>query len=63
MLLGFVVSERGIEANPEKTSTMMDMGPIKKLKAYSRSRATSRLCYFIARLRLSESIAYCCTNS
>jgi hypothetical protein len=32
MLLGFVVSERGIEANPEKISTIMDMGPIKNLK-------------------------------
>jgi hypothetical protein len=32
MLLGFVVSERGIEANPEKISAIMDMGPIKNLK-------------------------------
>jgi hypothetical protein len=28
MLLGFVVSECGIEANPEKISANMDMGPI-----------------------------------
>jgi hypothetical protein len=26
MLLGFVVSERSIEANPEKISTIMGMG-------------------------------------
>jgi hypothetical protein len=26
MLLGFVVSERGIEVNPEKISAIMDMG-------------------------------------
>jgi hypothetical protein len=26
MLLGFVMSERGIEANPDKISTIMDMG-------------------------------------
>jgi hypothetical protein len=32
MLLGFVVSERGIVANPEKISAIMDMGPIKNLK-------------------------------
>jgi hypothetical protein len=32
MLIGFVVSERGIEANPEKISAIMDMGPIKNLK-------------------------------
>jgi hypothetical protein len=28
MLLGFIVSERGIEANPEKISTITKMGPI-----------------------------------
>jgi hypothetical protein len=28
MLLGFVVSECSIEANPEKISAIMDMGPI-----------------------------------
>ena len=27
-LLGFIVSERGIEANPEKISAIMKMGPI-----------------------------------
>jgi hypothetical protein len=32
MLLGFVVSEHGIEANPKKISAIMDMGPIKNLK-------------------------------
>jgi hypothetical protein len=26
-LLGFMVSERGIEANPEKIATIMKMGP------------------------------------
>jgi hypothetical protein len=31
MLLGFVVSECVIEANPEKISAIMDMGPIKNL--------------------------------
>jgi hypothetical protein len=32
MLLGFVVSERGIEANLEKISAIMYMGPIRNLK-------------------------------
>jgi hypothetical protein len=36
MLLGFVVSKRGIEANPEKISAIMDMGPIKNLKGVQR---------------------------
>jgi hypothetical protein len=35
-LLGFVMSERGIEANPEKISAIMDMGPIKNLKGVQR---------------------------
>jgi hypothetical protein len=30
--LGFIVSERGIEANPEKIATITSMGPIKDLK-------------------------------
>jgi hypothetical protein len=32
MLLGFIVSERGIEANPEKITTITRMGPIHDLK-------------------------------
>jgi hypothetical protein len=28
MLLGFIISERGIEANLEKISAIMNMGPI-----------------------------------
>jgi hypothetical protein len=27
MLLGFIVSEQGIEANPEKIAAITDMGP------------------------------------
>jgi hypothetical protein len=36
MLLGFVVSERGIEANPKKISAITNMGPIKNLKGVQR---------------------------
>jgi hypothetical protein len=36
MLLDFVVSERGIEANTEKISAITDMGPIQHLKGMQR---------------------------
>jgi hypothetical protein len=32
MLLGFIISERGIEANPKKISTITKMGLIRDLK-------------------------------
>jgi hypothetical protein len=32
MLLGFIVFERGIEANPEKIAAIINMGPIKRFK-------------------------------
>jgi hypothetical protein len=41
MLLGFVVSERDIEANPEKNSAIMDIGPIKNLKGVQRVMGSS----------------------
>ena len=36
MLLGFIVSEQGIEANPEKIAAITNMGPIKDLKGVQR---------------------------
>jgi hypothetical protein len=36
MLLGFIVFERGIEANSEKISTIMRMGPIQNIKGVQR---------------------------
>jgi hypothetical protein len=52
MLLVFVVSERGIEANPQKISAIMDMGPIKNLKGVQRvTGCLIALSCFIARLR------------
>jgi hypothetical protein len=52
MLLGFVVSERSIEANPEKISTIMDMRPIRNLKGVQRvTGCLAALSRFIARLR------------
>jgi hypothetical protein len=38
-----IVSECDVEANPEKISAIMDMGPIKNLKGVHVSRAASRL--------------------
>jgi hypothetical protein len=43
MLLGFIVSERGIEANPEKITAITNMGPIKDLKEYRGSWDALRL--------------------
>ena len=36
MLLGFIVSERGIEANPEKISAITKMAPIQNIKGVQR---------------------------
>jgi hypothetical protein len=36
MLLGFIISERGIEANPEKIAAITKMGPIRDLKGVQR---------------------------
>jgi hypothetical protein len=51
MLLGFIVSERGIEANPEKIATITNMGPIKDLKGVQRVMGClAALSHFISRL-------------
>jgi hypothetical protein len=51
MLLGFIVSERGIEANPEKIVAITNMGPIKDLKGVQRVMGClAALSRFIARL-------------
>jgi hypothetical protein len=36
MLLGFIISKLGIEANPEKISAILSMGPIQNLKGVQR---------------------------
>jgi hypothetical protein len=36
MLLGFIVFEHNIEANPEKISAITSMGPIQDLKGVQR---------------------------
>ena len=51
MLLGFIISERGIEANPEKISAITKMGPIQNIKGVQRiTGCLSALSRFISRL-------------
>jgi ribonuclease HI len=51
MLLGFIVSERGIEANLEKIAAITNMGPIKDLKGVQRVMGClAALSRFISRL-------------
>jgi hypothetical protein len=51
MLLGFIVSERGIEANPEKIAAITNMGPIRDLKGVQRVMGClAALSRFISRL-------------
>ena len=51
MLLGFIVSKHGIEANPEKISVVTNMGPIWDLKGVHRvMRCLAALSRFISRL-------------
>jgi hypothetical protein len=48
---GFIVSERGIEANPEKIAAITNMGPIKDLKGVQRVMGClAALSRFISRL-------------
>jgi hypothetical protein len=42
MLLGFIVSERGIEANPEKIVAITNMGPIGRVRQPLQSTRASR---------------------
>ena len=35
-LLGYIMSERGIEANPEKITAISNMGPIRNVKGIQR---------------------------
>jgi hypothetical protein len=51
MLLGFIVSKRGIEANPEKITAITKMGPIRDLKGVQRvTGCLAALSHFISRL-------------
>ena len=51
MLLGFIVSERGIESIPEKVSAITSMGPIRDLKGVQRVMGClAALSRFISRL-------------
>jgi hypothetical protein len=51
MLLGYIVSQRGIEANPEKVAALERMGPIRDLKAVQKVLGClAALSRFVSRL-------------
>jgi hypothetical protein len=51
MLLGYIVSQRGIEANPEKVAALERMGPIRDLKGVQKVLGClAALSHFISRL-------------
>jgi hypothetical protein len=51
MLLGYIVSQRGIEPNPEKVTTLERMGPIRDLKGVQKVLGSlAALSRFISRL-------------
>ena len=50
-LLGYIVSEHGIEANPEKIAAVSNMGPIRNVKGVQRLTGyLAALSQFISRL-------------
>ena len=50
-MLGYIVSERGIEANPEKIVAISNMGPIHNVKGVQRlTGCLAALSRFISRL-------------
>ena len=50
-LLGYIVSQRGIEANPEKVSAITKMGPIRDIKGVQKVTGyLAALSGFISRL-------------
>jgi hypothetical protein len=51
MLLGYIVSQRGIEPNPEKVTALERMGPIRDLKGVQKVLGClAALSHFISRL-------------
>ena len=51
MLLGFIVSKRRIEANPEKVSAIANMGPVRNLNGVQRVMGSlASLSHFISHL-------------
>ena len=50
-LLGYIISERSIEANPEKIAAISNMGPIRNVKGVQRlTGCLAALSCFISRL-------------
>ena len=52
MLLGYIISQHGIEANPEKVSAITGIGPIRDVKGVQKVMGClAALTHFISRLR------------
>ena len=50
-MLGYIMSERGIEANPKKVTDISNMGPIRNVKGIQRlTGCLAALSRFISRL-------------
>jgi hypothetical protein len=58
MLLRFIVSERGIEANPEKISAITRMGLIHNLKGYSGSQGASQRLAILSRTSMNKAYPF-----
>ena len=54
MLLGFIVSERGIEANTEKISVITQMGSIQNIKGYNELQGASPCSAVLSRASANE---------
>jgi hypothetical protein len=63
MLLGYVVSKRGIKANPEKITAITRMGPIQNVKGYSGSWDASRLSAISYRTSTNEASSSTIVNT
>jgi hypothetical protein len=50
MLLGYIISQRGSEPNPEKVAALKRMGPIRDLRVQKVLGCLARLSRFISRL-------------
>jgi hypothetical protein len=61
MLLGFIISKHGIEANPEKITAITKMGPIRDLKGVQ--RVTGCWQPSVASFRASAKKRYLCIVS
>jgi hypothetical protein len=58
MLLGFIISKRGIEANPEKIAAITKMVPIQNLMGYNESLVASRHLVVSSHVSMNEDFPF-----